>query len=73
MKLPSLTLLPLALLLSQPTRADLPAFLEQHCTKCHDADTQKGNLDLAALKPDYANPESFARWVKVHDLSLIHI
>ena len=67
MKLRPIALLPLALLFALTARADIPAFLEQHCVKCHDADTQKGNLDLAALKPDYANPESFARWVKVHD------
>ena len=43
------------------------AFIEQHCTKCHDEDTKKGNLDLTALKPDYSDPEIFAKWVKVHD------
>lgn len=42
-------------------------FFDQHCLKCHDADTQKGNLDLTALKPDYADPDTFAQWVKVHD------
>jgi len=43
------------------------AFLEAHCTECHDADTKKGNLDLTALKPDFKDLENFARWVKVHD------
>ena len=43
------------------------AFFAKHCTECHDADTHKGNLDLTALKPDFANPETFARWVKVYD------
>jgi len=43
------------------------AFLEQHCTKCHDADTQKGNLDLTTLKPNYSDPDIFAKWVKIHD------
>jgi hypothetical protein len=49
--------------------ADLPAraFFEKHCTECHDAGTKKGNLDLTSLKPDFADAESFARWVKVHD------
>ena len=49
--------------------ADLPAraFFEKHCTECHDAETKKGNLDLTSLKPDFADAESFARWVKVHD------
>lgn len=57
-----------ALFLAANLNAAGPAtFLEQHCAKCHDADTKKGNLDLSALKPDYADPEIFAKWVKVHD------
>ena len=63
----SVGLLPLLLLLNAPARADTPAFLEQHCIKCHDADNQKGNLNFEALKADYSDPESFARWVKVFD------
>ena len=43
------------------------AFFEQHCVSCHDADTMKGNLDLTALKPDFADPDVFHRWVKIHD------
>src|SRR6202012_5773622 len=43
------------------------AFFEDHCFECHDSDTRKGNLDLTALKADFANPEDFAKWVKVHD------
>ncbi len=49
--------------------AEVPTakFFTQHCTECHDKDTKKGNLDLTALKPDLADAENFARWVKVHD------
>ena len=43
------------------------SFLAQHCTECHDAQTKKGNLDLTALRPDFADAENFARWVKLHD------
>jgi mono/diheme cytochrome c family protein len=43
------------------------AFLDRHCADCHDADQKAGGLDLTALAPDYASPEAFARWVKVHD------
>lgn len=43
------------------------AFMEAHCTACHDADMHKGNLDLTALKPDFKDPETFAKWVKIHD------
>ncbi len=51
-----------------PAQAADPAkFLEAHCYDCHDADTHKGNLDLTALKQDFADAETFARWVKVHD------
>jgi len=50
---------------------DLPAavrtFIENRCTDCHDADTKKGNLDLSAHNTDFANAESFARWVKIYD------
>src|ERR1043166_4701591 len=50
---------------------DLPRasrqFVEQYCVECHDADTQKGGLDLTALKFDPANSTNFARWVLVHD------
>jgi hypothetical protein len=58
----------LLILMSVAARAAQPdAFLREHCTECHDAETQKGNLDLTALKTDFANLETFARWVKVHD------
>jgi hypothetical protein len=42
-------------------------FFEVHCVSCHDADTKSGGLDLTALKFDPADPDNFARWVKVHD------
>ena len=42
-------------------------FFKAHCVECHDADTKKGNLDLTVLKPNFADAENFARWVKVHD------
>ncbi len=44
-----------------------PAFFEKHCYQCHDASTKKGGLDLSALKVEPADPENFARWLKVHD------
>jgi len=43
------------------------AYFDQHCTDCHDAEHHKGGLDLAALKPDFANPEIFSKWVKIYD------
>jgi hypothetical protein len=59
--------LPALLLPALAWPAEPKAFFEDHCFECHDADTRKGNLDLTALKADFANPEDFARWVKVHD------
>lgn len=46
---------------------ELAAFLEGHCHECHDSETKKGNLDLENLSADFANPGTFARWIKVHD------
>jgi hypothetical protein len=47
---------------AQPT-----AYFEAYCLSCHNGSARKGGLDLAALKAEPANPENFARWVKVHD------
>ena len=43
------------------------AFLEAHCSECHDSDTKKGGLDLSALKFDLSDPVVFERWVKIYD------
>jgi hypothetical protein len=42
-------------------------FLDAHCTECHDAEMNKGGLDLTALKFDPAQPTNFAKWVLVYD------
>jgi len=61
----------LASLSAASVRAELPpparAFIENRCLDCHDGETKMGNLDLTALKPDVADAESFAPWLKVHD------
>ena len=49
----------------EPTRPD--GFFEDHCYRCHDATEKKGGLDLSALAVNPADPENFARWLKVHD------
>ncbi len=43
------------------------AFLEKNCIDCHDGDTHKGGLDLAALKFDPSVATNFSRWVLVYD------
>lgn len=51
--------------------ADLPkpiaSFLEEHCTKCHDSETKKGDLDLTSLSYDLGSPTSLQRWEDVFD------
>ncbi|MBI3416675.1 MAG: DUF1592 domain-containing protein [Verrucomicrobia bacterium] len=42
-------------------------FVERYCVECHDAETRKGGLDLAALKFDPANSTNFSTWVLAHD------
>jgi mono/diheme cytochrome c family protein len=42
-------------------------FLQAHCTECHGAEVQKRNLRLDTLPREFAKPELFAGWVKVHD------
>lgn len=42
-------------------------FIGRYCVECHDADTQKGGLDLIALKFNPASPTNFAKWVTVFD------
>lgn len=56
-----------ALALSANAHAAPNAFFEAHCTSCHNAETRKGDLNLSALKPDFADAETFARWVKIYE------
>lgn len=42
-------------------------FLEQHCTKCHDSETKKGELDFSALPYDLGNPALVRKWTEVFD------
>ena len=42
-------------------------FLQNHCVECHDADTQKGGLDLTTLKFAPASPTNFTQWALIHD------
>ncbi len=41
------------------------AFLEKHCTACHDATEKKGGLDLEALPVKFDTEKDRAEWVKV--------
>ncbi len=52
---------------AQAAPADFGPFIQKHCLECHDAETQKGGLDLAALKFEPANGQNFAKWVTIFD------
>ena len=45
----------------------MSAFLDQHCTECHDGDVKKAGLDLTALKWQPEDKQTFDEWVKVFD------
>lgn len=48
--------------------AEAPAaFLDQHCTECHDADVKKGGLDLTGLALDLKDPARFKIWQQVFE------
>lgn len=38
------------------------AFLQKHCTECHDSEVSKGDLNLADLKFDPSSPANFRIW-----------
>jgi hypothetical protein len=52
---------------AKPTPINVQTFLETNCFACHNSATKKGNLDLTALKQNFADAATFAVWVKVHD------
>jgi len=41
------------------------AFLQKHCTDCHDAETQKGKVRLDNLAADFTAPASAELWGRV--------
>lgn len=42
-------------------------FIQANCVSCHDTETNKGGLDLTALRDDPADAAAFLQWVRVHD------
>ena len=52
---------------AKPVPRGFASFLEQHCTKCHDAETKKGDLDLATLPYDLEDLAVFQRWERLFD------
>ena len=56
-----------AQVVAAPPPPILASFLEQHCSKCHDAETKKGDLDLSAFSYELNSPEGFRGWQDVFD------
>ncbi|TDU80910.1 cytochrome c [Prosthecobacter fusiformis] len=72
MKFPPLSLsLLLASLATSPALAAVPqpvaAFLDQHCTECHDSDVKKAGLDLTDLKFDLADADAALKWQRIFE------
>ncbi|HZZ77485.1 MAG TPA: DUF1592 domain-containing protein, partial [Gemmataceae bacterium] len=57
-----LSALAVGFMVATPAFSQPAAFLQKHCSSCHDAKEKKGGLDLAAVKAT-----DVAQWVKVHD------
>lgn len=58
------------LVLCQPLAGAIPSirpFLEANCIDCHDADVNKGGLDLTTLSTDGADAAALKKWVRVFD------
>ncbi len=45
----------------------LGAYLDAHCVECHDPDTRKGGLDLASLKFEFSDADTFHKWQRVFE------
>jgi hypothetical protein len=43
------------------------AFLEKHCTECHDDTQKEGGLDLTSLPYNPEDRSNLEKWIKVHD------
>jgi hypothetical protein len=54
-------------LAAQDLDARTRAFLNKHCSECHDADTKKGNLDLGTLTGDLSTRPLMDRWTSIVD------
>ncbi len=42
-------------------------YFQDHCFDCHDAESEKGGLNLEALSTELGDRGLFATWVKIHD------
>ena len=49
------------------TPAALSDLLDQSCLHCHEGDSAEGGLDLASLSSNLGDPNTAAKWVRIHD------
>jgi hypothetical protein len=47
--------------------AEVQAFVDRHCSSCHNDVDKESGLDLTSLKYAPNDPANFLTWVKVHD------
>jgi hypothetical protein len=47
--------------------ATIKPFLAKHCLDCHGPDAEKGRWNLAGLRPQWNDPDTFDRWVRVYE------
>ncbi len=62
-----LFLLPMIMAISAGGATALKPFFDAHCVECHDAEVNKGGLDLAALSTDLSKADVMRLWVRIHD------
>ena len=59
----------LALACANPVEVEIlsETFRSAHCYDCHDAEVQKGGLNLEALSTDLRSEEALHKWIRVYD------
>ncbi len=50
-----------------PASFEPTEFTDRYCSSCHNDVDKEGGLDLTTLSFDLAAPETFTKWVKIHD------
>jgi hypothetical protein len=50
-----------------PIPGEVDQFLVKYCLDCHDADTEKGDVNLDFVKIDWKDMESLHRWSMAHE------
>ncbi len=51
-----------------PIAKHVDAFLVEYCLDCHDADSEKGDINLDFIKIDWSDPHAAAVWAKAWEM-----